>query len=30
LQPPSYREFGLVCSQAGRDSPAVQAFLREL
>jgi DNA-binding transcriptional LysR family regulator len=30
LQPPTYREFGLVCSQAGRDSPAVQAFLREL
>ncbi|WP_174864440.1 LysR family transcriptional regulator [Duganella dendranthematis] len=30
LQPHTYREFGLVCSQAGRDSPAVQAFLREL
>jgi DNA-binding transcriptional LysR family regulator len=30
LQPRVYREFGLVCSQAGRDSPAVQAFLREL
>jgi DNA-binding transcriptional LysR family regulator len=30
LQPRAYREFGLVCSQAGRDSPAVQAFLREL
>jgi DNA-binding transcriptional LysR family regulator len=30
LQPRAYREFGLVCSQAGRDSAAVQAFLREL
>ena len=30
LQPPAYREFGLLCSQAGRDSPAVQAFLRAL
>jgi DNA-binding transcriptional LysR family regulator len=30
LQPRAYREFGLVCSRAGRDSAAVQAFLREL
>nr|WP_315259808.1 LysR family transcriptional regulator [uncultured Duganella sp.] len=30
LQPPAYREFGLVCSQAGRDSAAVQALLRQL
>lgn len=30
LQPPVYREFGLVCSRTGRASPAVQAFLREL
>ncbi|MRX09631.1 LysR family transcriptional regulator [Pseudoduganella sp. FT25W] len=30
LQPRAYREFGLVCSQAGRESAAVQAFLREL
>ncbi|NYE59800.1 DNA-binding transcriptional LysR family regulator [Duganella sp. 1224] len=30
LQPRLYREFGLVCSRAGRASPAVQAFLREL
>ena len=30
LQPRVYREFGLVCSQSGRASAAVQAFLREL
>lgn len=30
LQPPAYREFGLVCSQTGRDSAAVQALLRQL
>ena len=30
LQPPLCREFGLVCSPAGRESAAVQAFLREL
>lgn len=30
LQPQTCREFGLVCSPAGRDSPAVQAFLRTL
>jgi DNA-binding transcriptional LysR family regulator len=30
LQPPAYREFGLVCSEAGRASAAVQALLREL
>jgi DNA-binding transcriptional LysR family regulator len=30
LQPRAYREFGLVCSRAGRESAAVQAFLREL
>jgi DNA-binding transcriptional LysR family regulator len=30
LQPRAYREFGLVCSAAGRDSAATQAFLREL
>jgi DNA-binding transcriptional LysR family regulator len=30
LQPPAYREFGLVSSQAGRASAAVLAFLAEL
>jgi DNA-binding transcriptional LysR family regulator len=30
LSPRLYREFGLVCSRAGRESAAVQAFLREL
>lgn len=30
LQPRVYREFGLVCSAAGRGSAATQAFLREL
>jgi DNA-binding transcriptional LysR family regulator len=30
LQPQACREFGLVCSPAGRESAAVQAFLREL
>lgn len=30
LQPRAFREFGLVCSAAGRESAAVQAFLRSL
>jgi len=30
LQPPAYREFGLVSSQTGRASGAVRAFLAEL
>lgn len=30
LQPRAYRDFGLVCSQAARESAPVQAFLREL
>jgi DNA-binding transcriptional LysR family regulator len=30
LQPRAVREFGLVCSQAGRESAAVQAFLKAL
>lgn len=30
LEPRAYREFGLVCSAAGRRSAAVQAFLSEL
>lgn len=30
LEPPAYREFGLVSSQAGRASGAVRAFLAEL
>jgi DNA-binding transcriptional LysR family regulator len=30
LSKPIYREFGLVCSQAGQHSPSAQAFLNEI